>query len=102
METIVTSPPPIVVEHQKRGVCFHVDKPCFTIKAPENKTHKSYEKVRLNYYKNRIISIAKSAQSPDMDMTIKEIQNGFTREEKVKATLFVYLVGVLILFTFIK
>ena len=95
METIVTNPPQIIVKYQQRGVCFHVDKPCFTIKAHENKTQKSsFDKIR---FKNRMISASKTAQSPDMNLTLKEIQNGFTREEKVKATLFVYFSGVMVL-----
>ena len=97
METI--SPPPIIIEHQKRGICFHVDKPCFTIETPKNKPH---EKIRLNYYKNRMISIAKSSQSPDLNMSLNEIRTGIKKSEQVKATLFVYIVGVLILFTFIN
>lgn len=103
METLVT-PPPIVIEHnQKRGFCFHVDKPCFTLQAHVNKTHKSYETARLNYHKNRIISLSKTAQSPDLNISLNEIRTGITRSESVKATLFVYLLGVLVLFgTFLK
>ena len=99
METLVTPPPIVIEHHQKRGICFHVDKPCFTLQAPKNKT----EKFRLNYYKNRIESIAKTAQSPDLNMSLDEIRNGFTRSERVKASLFVYLLGVLVIFgTFLK
>lgn len=99
MEHLVNNPPPLITEHtQKRGVCFRVDKPCFTLQAPVNKTHKSYDKLRLNYYKNRIVSISKTAQSPDLNMSLDEIRTGVTRSERVKATLFVYLLGVLALF----
>ncbi len=91
------TPPPIVIEHQKRGICFHVDKPCFTIEAPKNKNNKSFEKVRLNYYINRIKSISKTAQSPDMNMSLDELRTGIKKSERIKATLFVYLVGVIIL-----
>lgn len=103
METLVTPPPIVIEHHQKRGICFHVDKPCFTLQAPKNKTHKSYEKFRLNYYKNRIQSIAKTAQSPDINMSLNEIRTGVTRSERVKASLFVYLLGVLVIFgTFLR
>lgn len=94
METLVTPPPIVIEHHQKRGFCFHVDKPCFTIEAPKNKT----KKLRLKYYKNRITSVAKTAQSPDLNMSLDEIRTGVKRSERVKATLFVYLVGVLVLF----
>lgn len=90
----------IVIEHpqQKRGVCFHVDKPCFTLKAPVNKTHKSYEKLRLNYYINRMKSSVEIAKSPDMNMTLNEIKTGITATERAKSALFVYLVGVIFIF----
>lgn len=103
MENLVVSqPPPIVIEHhqQKRGACFQNH--CLVIQAPKNKTHKSYEKLRLNYYKNRMISLSKTAQSPDLNLTLNDIKNGFTRAEHAKATLFVYLVGVIVIFSLLS
>lgn len=90
-----TPPPPIIVEHnkQKRGVCFHVDKPCFTLEAPKNN-----KKDQLKYYIRRMKAHAKKAQSPDLNMSLNEIRTGTTVEDHVKFSLLVYLLGVIAIF----
>lgn len=97
---VLEPPPPIITEHktQKRGACFKSH--CLVIQAPKNK--KKNEQLRLNYYKNRMISLSKTAQSPDLNLTLNDIKNGFTRAEHAKATLFVYLVGVLVIFSLLS
>lgn len=89
----VQEPPAIV--HQKRGVCFHVDMPCFTLDPPKNKKQKQESAFMTRY---RIKKIAKTAQSPDMNMTLNEIRTGITRYDRMKFSFLVYILGVLAIF----
>lgn len=88
--------PPAIVHHVEntRGICFHVTKPCFTLNPPKNKKHKE----STHYYTQRMKSFAKYAQSPDMNMTLKEIRTGVKTSDRIKMSLFVYLLGVLAIF----
>lgn len=96
-----------VVEHHapipppKRGVCINPDK-CFVLKAPKLKEHKTNDAFRTQYYINRMRMHAKSAQSPDMNMTLNEIKTGVKVSERMTLTLEVYLLGVLVIFSFFK
>ena len=100
-----TSPPPIVrpfTPPVKRGVCFHVDKPCFVLEAPKNKKSHSFEKLRLKYYKNRMSSAVEISKDPDMNMTLNEIKTGVKTSDRARLSLAVYLLGVLIIFGFVN
>jgi hypothetical protein len=55
-------------------------------------------KIRRNYYVQRIKSFAKKAQDPDMNMTLNEIHTGVKTSEQMTLTLLVYLLGVLVIF----
>lgn len=98
----VPPPPTIVRPHQpvRRGVCFHVDKPCFTIE-PRKNTKKEIP-FRKEYYVNRIKTMAKSAQDPDMNMSLNEIKTGVKTSDRVRLSLGVYLLGVLAIFMSVK
>lgn len=95
-------PPHVEIVHtvqvpQKRGICFHVDKPCFTLDPPKSKK-KTENTFRTSYYIQRMKAAAKSAQSPDMNMSLNEIRTGITRSERIKFSLLIYLIGVLAIF----
>lgn len=87
-------PPPLMIQHhhqQKRGICFHVDKPCFVLDAPKNKA-------RLEYYKKRMRSAADISKSFDVKETLVEIKTGVKLSDRMRLSLTVYLLGVLIIF----
>lgn len=84
----IHEPPPIV-----RGICLSPSK-CFSMppkKAPPVKD-------RTQYYIHRMKAHAKSAQDPDMDMSLNEIKTGVKLSERMALTLEVYLLGVLAVF----
>ena len=95
----VIEPPPIV----NRGVCINVKK-CFTLNPPKNKTAPPLKenKLRTSYYIHRIKSIAKKAQDPDMNMSLNEIKTGVKVSDRMKMSLFVYLLGVIFIFMNMK
>lgn len=100
---LLHAPPPAVVTtivhevvQNKRGICFHVDKPCFVLDvAPKNKKNTT---TRTNYYIHRMKAAAKSAQSPDMNMSLNEIRTGVSVKDHMKFSLLIYLIGVLAIF----
>jgi hypothetical protein len=58
--------------------------------------------VHLNKWENayrieRMKSVAKIAQSPDMNLTLNEIRTGERVSDKIGATLFVYTLGVFLI-----
>lgn len=50
------------------------------------------------YHVSRMKAAAKSAQSPDMNLTLNEIRTGERLIDKIVVTLFAYTVGVLFIF----
>lgn len=92
--------PPAIITPFRRGVCFHVDKPCFKL---EQKPQKNREvPFRKDYYINRMKTAAKNVQSPDMNMTLNEIKTGVKTSERARLSLEVYLLGVLVIFGFVN
>ena len=55
-------------------------------------------KIRRNYYVQRIKSFAKKAEDPDMNMSLNEIRTGIKTSERMTLSLLVYLLGVLVIF----
>lgn len=95
--------PPAIVTPNKRGICISVNKPCFVLNAPKNKAPQLKEnKLRTEYYIHRMKSLAKSAQDPDMNMSLNEIKTGIKVSDRMKMSLFVYLLGALIIFMNMK
>ncbi len=69
------------------------------IKETRMKPVNTWEKnARTRYYVSRMETYAKSAQSPDMNLTLKEIQTGERIVDKIAVSLFAYTVGVFFLF----
>lgn len=91
----------VVIAPVRKGICFHVDKPCFTLDPPKNKPHKK-DTFRTQYYIQRMKSLSKSAQSPDLNMTLNEIKTGIKTSDRMKFSLLVYLLGVILLFNIYK
>lgn len=92
---VIHEPPPIVTQHQTntKGICFHVTRPCFTLNPPKNKKHDV-----VKFHTQRMKSFVKYAQSPDMNLTLKEIQTGIKTSDRMKMSLAVYILGVLAIF----
>jgi hypothetical protein len=100
--SVEPSPPPPRVE-VRRGICFRPDKPCFKLDAPKNAPSlKTTNPVKLHYHIQRMKAAVKTSRDPDMFMSIDEIKTGVKKSDRVKATLFLYLVGVLLIFCTIK
>ena len=90
--------PPIVQPAPvRRGVCIN-ENHCIVLKAPPVKNHGNVDKVRTQYYIQRMKMHVKSAQDPDMNMTLNEIKTGVKVSERMTLTLGVYLLGVLAIF----
>lgn len=94
------TPPPLIQTHtnKKGGICFHVDKPCFKLEPMKNVKQKKDNGFRTAYYIQRIKNVAKTARDPDMNMSLHEIQTGVKTSDRMKMSLFVYLLGVLFIF----
>ena len=69
------------------------------VKETKMKPISVFEKrARTNYHISRMKTFAKSAQSPDMNMTLNEIRTSVKVTDKIAASLFVYTVCVLFIF----
>lgn len=102
MISLVDNPPVVVpkriTSHSKLSEIVHVFS-APPVKETRMKPISSFEKhARTNYHVSRMKTFAKSAQSPDMNMTLNEIRTGVKVSDKVAAILFVYVVGVFFLF----
>lgn len=104
MISLIDSHPPITVNQKRITTHSNLSDIVKVLSAPPVKETRmkpigSFEKkARRHYHISRMKTFAKSAQSPDMNMTLNEIRTGVKMSDKIAATLFVYFVGVFFLF----
>lgn len=103
--TVVSPPPPPLPMVQKRiNSHSNLSDIVESFKAPPLKHTNQRgiqpweKKARTNYYISRMKSHAKSAQSPDMNLTLREILTGERVEDKIFISLFAYTIGVFFVF----
>jgi hypothetical protein len=101
---IAVEAPPLVhvqriTSHSKLSEIVKVFSEAPPVKETKMKPISVFEKrARTNYNISRMKTFAKSAQSPDMNMTLNEIRTGVKMTDKIALSLFVYTVCVFIMF----
>jgi hypothetical protein len=96
----VTAPPPPLIHRTRITSHSSLSDIVKVFNAPDVKTQTKMKPVqtwethaRTKYYVSRMKVHAKSALSPDMNLTLKEIQTGERIVDKIIMSLFVYTVG---------
>ena len=87
--------PKRITSHSSLSEIVHVFSDAPPVKKTRMKHVSTWEKrAWTNYQVSRMKAFAKSAQSPDMNLTLREIQTGERIVDKIVVSLFVYTVGV--------
>lgn len=99
----VEAPPIVHVEritsHSKLSEIVKVFSEAPPIKETKMKPISTFEKrARTSYHISRMKTFAKSAQSPDMNMTLNEIRTGVKVTDRIIVTLFAYTICVFVMY----